>query len=67
MWPAATGTLEAMGAQGTIHVAGRFLDTGPIYSAAAWSEIEADYAAELDGMIRDVRRAVGDRDREPEP
>lgn len=67
MWTTAKGALASLGAMGVIHVAVRVDGPdGQTIGAAQWSEMSSDGEEEIDRLVRDVRRALGHAEWEPE-
>jgi hypothetical protein len=67
MWATANDVLESLGALGVIHVAARVDGAeGQTIGATQWSEMSSDGAEEIDRLVRDVQRALGRAEWEPE-
>ena len=66
MWDTGKSVLELLGAIGEVHVALRVHTRLGTIEAAAWSDMDSDGKVELDTMVRDVRRALGQPAFEPE-
>jgi hypothetical protein len=66
MWREGLAVLADMGALGRVHVAARFSDPGGTKAAAQYSDMESVGTDELAALARDVGRAVGRADWEPE-
>jgi hypothetical protein len=61
-WSVATSILEAYGASGRVHVAIATWDRSPEDPVAVgrWTEVRPPTAGELDGVRRELQRAMGE-------
>jgi hypothetical protein len=66
IWKAAVATLAEFGAVGDVHIALRVSGPNGDLESASWSDMESDGSDELKYMQRDVGRAIGHADFEPE-